>query len=286
MKLVSYDDNGSVRHGRLDGEVITELGSGDLFELVAGKEPVTESGPTRPLSEVSLLAPLRRPGKLLAVAANYQAHVREAGADDLDKSRISPRLFLKPSTSIVGPDAEVELPAETPAMDWEAELVVVIGAAPDGKPCRHVSEERALDHVFGYLAGNDVSARKLDFGYERDFDDKMVGFFDWLEGKWFDGFAPMGPWIATADEITDPQRLDVGLTLNGEVRQEGNTGAMIFSVAEVIAFASKLMTLEPGDVIMTGTPAGVGAATGTFLAAGDEMTVTVEGLGSLTTRVV
>lgn len=286
MKLVSYEYRGGVRHGRLDGDTITELGSGDLFDLVSGERPPTPTGATHPLADVRLLAPLRRPGKLLAVAANYQAHVREAGADDLDKSRISPRLFLKPSTSIVGPDAEVELPAETPAMDWEAELVVVIGPSPDGKPCRHVSQEHALDHVFGYLAGNDISARSLDFGYERDFDDKMVGFFDWLEGKWFDGFAPMGPWLATADEIDDPQRLDLGLTLNGEVRQEGNTGAMIFGIAEVISFASKLMTLEPGDVIMTGTPAGVGAASGTFLAAGDEMTVTVEGLGSLTTRVV
>lgn len=286
MKLVSYDVNGQVRHGRLEGEQITELGSGDLFDLVSGEQDAAGTGTTHNLADVRLLAPVRRPGKLLAVAANYQEHVRESGFDDLDKSRISPRLFLKPSTAIVGPDADVELPAETPAMDWEAELVVVIGPSPDGRPCRHVDVEHALDHVYGYIAGNDISARSLDFGYERDFDDKMVGFFDWLEGKWFDGFAPLGPWLVTADEIDDPQRLDVGLTLNGEVRQDGNTGAMIFSVAEVIAFASKLMTLEPGDLIMTGTPSGVGAATGTFLTAGDEMTVTVQGLGSLTTRVV
>jgi 2-keto-4-pentenoate hydratase/2-oxohepta-3-ene-1,7-dioic acid hydratase in catechol pathway len=165
-------------------------------------------------------------------------------------------------------------------MDWEAELGVVIGRGG-----RHLAVEDALDAVFGYVAANDVSARSLDLGYERDTDDSAVKFFDWLEGKWCDGFAPMGPWILTADEVPDPQALGVRLTLNGEVRQSGSTADMIFTVAELVAFASRLMTLEPGDVLLTGTPAGVGAASGRFLTAGDEMTVSVDGLGSLTTKV-
>lgn len=280
MKLVTYHRAGAVRHGVLDGNAITELGDGDLTAVV--ERGTTGAGTAAvPLSDVELLAPLLRPGKLLAAAANYQDHVTEGGGPPLDRSRLSPRLFLKPPTSIVGPGAAVEVPAVTKQMDWEAELAVVIGTR-----CKDVAAEHALDMVFGYVASNDVSARSLDLGYERDTDDRAVWFFDWLEGKWCDGFAPMGPWLVTADEVPDPQALDVGLTLNGEVQQAGSTRDMIFSVAELVAFASRLMTLEPGDVLLTGTPAGVGAASGRYLGAGDEMTVSLTGLGTLTTKVV
>jgi 2-keto-4-pentenoate hydratase/2-oxohepta-3-ene-1,7-dioic acid hydratase in catechol pathway len=282
MRLVSYRRADAVRHGRLDGSlddgVITELGDGDVTAVITGAG--VRGGAEVALAEVELLAPLQRPGKLLAVAANYQDHVREGGGPALDRSRLSPRLFLKPPTAIVGPDAVVAVPDVTTRMDWEAELGVVIGRGG-----RHLAVEDALDAVFGYVAANDVSARSLDLGYERDTEDSAVKFFDWLEGKWCDGFAPMGPWILTADEVPDPQALGVRLTLNGEVRQSGSTADMIFTVAELVAFASRLMTLEPGDVLLTGTPAGVGAASGRFLTAGDEMTVSVDGLGALTTKV-
>lgn len=279
MRLVTYRRDGGVRHGVLDGHTVGELGDGDLGAVVGSGAgaPIAHVA----LADVELLAPLLRPGKVLAAAANYQDHVTEGGGPPLDRSRLSPRLFLKPPTSIVGPAAAVALPAVTKQMDWEAELAVVIGTR-----CKDVPPEDVLGAVFGYLASNDVSARSLDLGYERDTEDKAVRFFDWLEGKWCDGFAPMGPWLVTADEVPDPQALDVGLTLNGAVQQAGSTADMIFTVAELVAFASRLMTLEPGDVLLTGTPAGVGAATGRYLAPGDEMTVSISGLGTLTTKVV
>ncbi|MET0135402.1 MAG: fumarylacetoacetate hydrolase family protein [Kibdelosporangium sp.] len=273
MRLVTYERTGAVRHGRLDDDQVVELGDGDLGTLVeSGLNPGPSKGEYS-LDDVKLLAPLRRPGKLLAVAANYQDHVTETGADPLDKSRISPRLFLKPSSSIVGPDAVIPLPDVSGQVDWEAELSVVIG-----KRARGVAEADALDHVAGYMTSNDVSARSLDLGYERDTGDKAVWFFDWLAGKWCDGFAPLGPWLVTADEVADPQALSVDLAVNGVARQHGSTKDMIFSVAEQIAHASRLMTLEPGDVIMTGTPSGVGVATGEYLKAGDEMTVVIGGV--------
>lgn len=287
MKLVTFRDGqtGTVRHGQLieDGTVVQPLGDGDLGRLVhkLDQNALTVSGPAVPLADVDVLSPLLRPGKLLAAAANYQDHVTEAGGDPLDKSRLSPRLFLKPPTSIVGPGADIPLPTVSKEIDWEAELGVVIGAV-----ARDVPVARALDVVGGYLTSNDVSARSMDFGFPRDTDDKAVWFFDWLAGKWLDGFAPMGPWLVTPDEVPDPQDLEVILDVNGERRQHGNTKDMIFSVAELVSFASTLMTLEPGDVILTGTPSGVGAATGEYLNAGDEMSVTIGGLGTLTNRMV
>lgn len=282
MRLVTYRRAGNVRHGRLTSEdSIAELGDGDLVGLLDAVFPLTEAAlPAATgeyaLTDVELLAPLLRPGKLLAAAANYQDHVTETGADPLDKSRISPRLFLKPASSIVGPDAEIPLPDVSEEIDWEAELAVVIG-----RRVRDVPVEAALDVVAGYLTSNDVSARSIDLGYERDTDDKAVWFFDWLAGKWCDGFAPLGPWLVSADEVPDPQALSVELSVNGVRRQHGSTKDMIFTVAELVSHASRLMTLEPGDVIQTGTPSGVGVVTGEFLAPGDEMTVTVGGLGTL-----
>jgi 2-keto-4-pentenoate hydratase/2-oxohepta-3-ene-1,7-dioic acid hydratase in catechol pathway len=158
-------------------------------------------------------------------------------------------------------------------------LAVVIGTR-----CRDVPVERALDVVFGYTVANDISARSAEWGVDRE-DNKWNGFFDWLNGKWPDGFAPLGPCVVTADEVPDPQALDLGLSLNGQQRQRSNTREMIFGVAETIAFASRFMTLEPGDVIETGTPAGVGATTKTYLKAGDVMEAWVEGIGTLRTPV-
>lgn len=286
MRLISYRRDGAVRHGHLvDDEHVAELGDGDLGALVARVFPLTsealpEAVGTYPLAGVELVAPLSTPGKLLAAAANYQDHVTETGGEPLDKSRLTPRLFLKPATSIVGPGVSIPLPDLSSQVDWEAEVTVVIG-----RTVKDVPVEQALDVVAGYVTSNDVSARSLDYGMERDTDDKAVWFFDWLAGKWFDGFAPLGPWLVTADEVPDPQDLTIDLAVNGERRQHASTRHMIFSVAELIAHASRLTTLQPGDLIMTGTPAGVGAATGTYLRSGDVMTVTVGPLGTLTNPV-
>lgn len=289
MKLLSYWRDETLRHGYLiDADHVAELGNGDLTELISAQQsfanwsPPTAADPI-PLANVTVTAPILRPGKVLAVAANYQEHVAESGGTRLDKARLVPRIFMKPSTAIAGPLDVIPLPAESSQVDWEAELVVVLGRGG-----RNVSTEEALDLVAGYATGNDVSARSVDYGLSRDVGTvgaSAVWFFDWLAGKSFDAFAPYGPYLVTTDEVEDPQDLDVTLEVNGKRHQDGNTRDMIFTVAELIAFCSRLMTLEAGDVIFTGTPAGVGAATGEFLQTGDEMVVRIGDLGTLVNTV-
>ncbi|TDD96776.1 fumarylacetoacetate hydrolase family protein [Jiangella asiatica] len=290
MKLVTYVREGVTRHGFVADEAestVAELGDGDLAAVVesgagttTGWRPPDAVG-EHPIADLRVLAPITRPTKVLAVAANYQDHVAEGGGEPLDKTTLAPRLFLMPGTAVADPGADIALPAISSQVDWEAELVVVVGRGGKDIPLA-----RALDHVAGYAVGNDVSARSVDYGYERDTSSPAVGFFDWLAGKWPDGFCPYGPYLVTADEVPDPQGLDVTLEVNGTLRQKGSTADMIFSVAELVSFASRLVTLEPTDIILTGTPAGVGAASGTYLASGDEMTVRIAGLGILTNRVV
>ncbi len=283
MRLVTYRRAGEVRHGRLtDDDRVVEFGDGDLEGYLTGRTGDTGRLDVA-LAEVELLAPLLRPGKLLAAAANYQDHVTETGGEPLDKSRLIPRLFLKPPTSIVGPGAAIPLPSVSSEVDWEAELAVVIG-----RRVRDIAEADALDAVAGYMTSNDVSARSVDYGFPRDTDDKAVWFFDWLAGKWLDGFAPLGPWLVTADEVPDPQRLDLALDLNGARMQTGSTSTMIFSVATLVAYISQYMTLMPGDVITTGTPPGVGMARNprVFLKPGDEIRATISGLGEQRFKVV
>ncbi|WP_308797746.1 fumarylacetoacetate hydrolase family protein [Agromyces silvae] len=282
MKYVTFRNRGRLAHGIVEGEELRVLGDGDLSRIVTSAGAHADARPVERLAldEVSLTAPLQRPGKVLAVAANYQEHVREGGFADREKRISTPRLFLKPDTSIAGPDEPIAIPDITEQLDWEAELAVVIGT-----PARAVDERHALDHVFGYMTSNDLSARSLVVGHERD-GEPWTAFFDWLAGKWLDASAPIGPWLVSADEVGDPHDLALTLEVNGETRQSSTTGAMIFSVAEIIAFASRLMTLNPGDVILTGTPAGVGASSGTFLAPGDVMVAEVEGLGRLRTPVI
>jgi 2-keto-4-pentenoate hydratase/2-oxohepta-3-ene-1,7-dioic acid hydratase in catechol pathway len=287
MKLLTYrraDD--SIGHGVLtdDGAGVIELGDGDLAGVVAtGTAPAapTDEGPRLQLADLTVLTPLAAPGKILCAASNYQEHIDEGGGAAVDKTRTTPKLFNKFENAIAGPDDVFEIPEISAAADWEAELAVVIGRG--GK---NISVDDALDHVFGYATSNDISLRALDkIGFERDTENAWVGFFDWLEGKWADHAAPVGPYLVTADEIEDPQALPIRLELNGEIRQQSTTGAMIFSCAELIAFASRLCTLRPGDIILTGTPSGVGAATGTYLKDGDVMVAEVEGLGKLVTPV-
>ena len=259
------------------GDLLALLEAGPAA-MAAAKAAGTTGGVA--IGSVELLAPMARPPKLLAAAGNYQAHIVEGGAKPVDKSNKTPKLFLKPSTSVAAPGAAIPMPTTSKTMDWELELGVIIG-----RRGRNIPLERALDYVAAYTVINDVSARTAEWGLPGREPSDWDLFFDWLNGKWPDGFAPTGPWVVTADEIADPQALKMWLKVNGEVKQDASTADMIWGCAELISFASRFMTLEPGDTIATGTPAGVGDASGTYLAVGDVMEGWVEGVGTLVTPV-
>ena len=223
------------------------------------------AAPTIDAASVRILAPLTRPGKLVAVGLNYFDHAKEGGVEP----PVEPMLFTKFTTSIVGPGATIEWDPElTKSVDLEAELGVVIG-----RTARRVPEADALSYVFGYTCVNDVSARDLQRA------DKQF-----VRAKSLDTFGPMGPVITTADEIPDPQRLAIKGILNGVAVQDSNTSQMVFSVARIVAFCSRAFTLEPGDVIATGTPSGVLVyqKPPARLRDGDVVTIDIEGIGALT----
>jgi len=237
---------------------------------------------TAPLETVRLVAPVPRPRKVLALAGNYQEHIVEGGGTAVDRKNVVPMLFIKPSTTLSGDGQPVVLPGRVSrTVDWELEVAVVIG-----RRAKYVPAEMALEHVAGYTIFNDISSRSLEITNSRTQTRPRDAFFDWLNGKWQDGFGLMGPWLVTRDEIPDPQNLRLRLSVNNETRQDGSSVQMIFTIAETIAWASNLFTLEPGDVIATGTPAGVGSASKTFLTAGDTLRAEIEGLGTLTNPVV
>lgn len=239
--------------------------------------------PAAPITADLLRAPVPRPGKLLCLAANFWEHIAESGLETIGRGGLlTQQVFMKPSTCLTGPQTPVALSASNVAVGWEVELAVVIG-----REGRNIPADRAMQHVFGYMVLNDLSERKLNSRIEGRTKREYDPFFDWLMGKWFDGFAPCGPWIVTAGEIADPYALRLKLWVNGELRQDGATGAMIFNIAEQIAYASTVMTLEPGDIISTGTPAGAGLGTGSnVLKPGDLVECEVEGIGRLATRIV
>jgi 2-keto-4-pentenoate hydratase/2-oxohepta-3-ene-1,7-dioic acid hydratase in catechol pathway len=217
-----------------------------------------------PTLGLRLLAPVPRPGKVVAIGRNYRAHAEEQGVDP----PVAPLIFAKWPSSVVGPDAGIEWdPALTDQVDYEAELAVVIG-----RRARRVAEAEALEYVAGYTCLNDVSARDLQFGDGQ-----------WVRGKSLDTFCPMGPALVTSDEIPDPQALRIACTVNGRRVQDANTSQMYFSVARIISHCSQAFTLEPGDVIATGTPSGVGVFRdpATFLTAGDLVVVEIERIGRL-----
>lgn len=261
MRICSYRrDDGTLRAGIVDGDQI----------LDAGLTPWDPSPGARvgPLDSVALVAPIPAPGKVVCVGRNYAEHAAETGS----AVPTQPQLFSKWANAVVGPASVVELPAITEALDYEAELVVVIGRA-----ARRVSEADALDHVLGYTCGDDISARDLQFGDTQ-----------WTRGKALDTFAPMGPWIVTADEIPDPQTLGIRCFVNGDLRQDDTTAHMLFPVAQLIAFITEAITLEPGDVIYSGTPPGVGHARRppVYLQPGDTVRVEIERIGTLENQIV
>lgn len=260
MRLVSYTGG----FGRLDGDAVVPMGADIADWLERGG---AEDGAPVSLASLELRAPVPRPGKIVCVGRNYVAHANERGFDPPPE----PILFAKWANSVAAPGATVAVPEQTAQPDWEAELGVVIGSR-----CSHARIEDALEHVAGYTCLNDLSARDLQNRVSQ-----------WTRGKAIDGFLPMGPALVTPDEVGDPQQLAVRCRVNGETMQDGHTSLMIWSVAELIAFVSETITLDPGDVIATGTPAGIGAARSpqVFLRDGDVVEVEVERVGTIATTI-
>jgi len=285
MKLVTFVHNGQSRIGaqRADGTIVDLNRANaalptDMLAFLAGgadaknlAEKAVASAPAAALlapSAVTLQAPLPRPGKILCIGLNYRDHAAESNQPIPDH----PTVFAKYNNTVVGPGAAIVLPTVTEKVDYEAEFAFVIG-----RTARNVKAADALDYVAGYLPFNDVSAR-----------DYQARTSQWTVGKTFDTFGPMGPALVTSDEIANPHDLDIQLTINGEVLQSSNTSNLIFSINELIADLTSFMTLEPGDLISTGTPSGVGLARKPqrWLRAGDVVRVTIEGLGTLENPVV
>jgi 2-keto-4-pentenoate hydratase/2-oxohepta-3-ene-1,7-dioic acid hydratase in catechol pathway len=279
VRIARVDISGSSWIARVEGDTVTPIleapqGLGrdalrdalaagvDLAAAPAGADATTLDG-------VRLQSPLTAPSKVLAIGLNYADHARESGLEPPK----APVTFVKTPNSIVGPGDDIRYAKDdTDQVDYEAELAVVIG-----RRARRVSEADALSYVFGYTACNDVSARDAQFADGQ-----------WIRGKSFDTFCPLGPWVVTADEIPDPQSLRIACRVNGTTLQDSTTGEMIFGVAAIISYLSRFMTLEPGDVIATGTPFGVGFARTppVFLLNGDVVDVDIEGIGVLTNPIV
>ena len=245
-----------------------------------GSPPKTDGRTTHPIGKVKLRPPVPNPRKVFALAGNYQDHIEEGGGKMAAQDKETPRVFMKPpSTTVIGMGDRILIPPVARAIDWEGELAVVIGRRAKG-----VKSKDALKYVAGYTVMNDVSERQLLIK-KRTEDRPQDGWFDWLNGKWLDTFAPQGPWMVTADEIRDPQTLDISTYINRERKQHNNTGQMLYPVADIIEYISAIITLEPGDLISTGTVSGVGATTGTFLKPGDRVEVEISNIGVLRNRV-
>jgi 2-keto-4-pentenoate hydratase/2-oxohepta-3-ene-1,7-dioic acid hydratase in catechol pathway len=279
MRYVTFEQGGQRHPGVLLQDRVASLeGAGfpDFISVLRGGtealetvQAFTENAPSAvPLASVKLCAPIPDPPKILCMGLNYRDHAKEAGLE-LPKY---PVIFAKYSNTVIGPGDNIVLPKNSRKPDYEAEFGFVIG-----KRARHIRAEDWRDHVFGYMNCNDVSAR-----------DYQMSVSQWTMGKNFDTFAPMGPYLVSADEIGDPHNLNISLTLNGETMQSSNTRELIFKIPETVAFLSSVMTLEPGDVVLTGTPAGVGFSRTPprWLMPGDEVVVRGEGLGELRNKCV
>jgi 2-keto-4-pentenoate hydratase/2-oxohepta-3-ene-1,7-dioic acid hydratase in catechol pathway len=281
MRFVTFEAAGQAHPGVINDDTVVDLSSAGFTTLLQLIESGAEgrskaeqfaatapAGSTTPLSRVQLLAPIPKPPKLICVGLNYLDHAKETGAE-IPKV---PTIFNKFATAVIGPGANIVLPRVSKAPDFEAEFAFVIGRGG-----RHIDAEDWQSHVFGYTIVNDVSARD----YQR-------ATTQWLMGKTFDTFAPMGPWIVTADEIANPHELDIELEIDGETMQDSNTRELIFKVPDLIAFLSSVFTLEPGDIISTGTPSGVGFARKPprYLRPGEQVTVKVQKIGELRNPVV
>ncbi|MGV1822360.1 fumarylacetoacetate hydrolase family protein [Agrobacterium tumefaciens] len=275
MKLARFTIDGATRLGKVEGDKVVDLtdvtpdcrGSMRLLlEAYEALRPDLEAArePSFALDAVHLEAPIADPRKFLAIGMNYKAHAEEAAAAGI-KIPESQLWFNKQVSCINGPYSDIVVPSASTTVDYEAELGFVIGTR-----CRHVNSEEARCVIAGYLVANDVTARDWQFRSPT-----------YTLGKSFDTHGPIGPWITTDDEITDPHDLTLTLSLNGQERQRTSTGDMIYNIYDQIAYLSTVMTLEPGDVIITGTPSNVGIATKTFMKPGDVVRVEVNGLGAI-----
>jgi 2,4-diketo-3-deoxy-L-fuconate hydrolase len=282
VKLIRFGSPGQERPGvqledgtRLDASPAIRdydeaFFGGDGLQSLAAWLRHSAGTASRVRDDIRLGPPIARPSKIVCIGLNYRDHAAESGMD-LPKE---PVIFFKSTTSLVGPDDPVMIPRNARKLDWEVELAVVIG-----RRANYVTRDLAIEHVAGYVLHNDYS--------EREFQLERGG--QWVKGKSADTFAPMGPFLATRDEIDDPQRLDLWLTVNGHTRQRSTTSQMIFSVATLVSYVSEFMTLLPGDVISTGTPAGVGLGMKPepqYLRAGDAVELGITGLGQARQRIV
>lgn len=282
MKLATFTHAGSTRIGVVRGDELIDLATAapelprDLIGFLAhgprarqrAGEVASASGARLPLSDVKLEAPIARPPKYLAVGLNYADHIAESG---LEPPKF-PTIFNKQPTCVVGPYDEVHMPRVSSALDYEGELAFVIG-----KRCRHVPRRRAPEVIAGYLVANDLTVR-----------DWQLRTPTWTVGKSFDTHGPLGPWLTTADEVSDPHGLGIRTFVNGELRQSSNTKELIFDCYALVEHLSTAFTLEVGDVVATGTPGGVGISMKPprLLAVGDVVRVEIDGLGDLRNEVV
>jgi 2-keto-4-pentenoate hydratase/2-oxohepta-3-ene-1,7-dioic acid hydratase in catechol pathway len=256
LRIARFSAGDDPKYAVIEGEAGAEIAA-----VVDGDplyRPVQPTGERVPLADVRLLAPIIPRSKVIGVGRNYAEHAAELG----NEVPTEPLVFLKPNTSVIGPRDGIVYPAETSDLHYEGELAVVIG-----RICRHVPRARAAEVIFGYTCANDVTARDLQ---------KTDG--QWARAKGFDTFCPIGPWIETELDVSD---LALTTTVAGELRQSGRTSAMVHDIPSLIGYVSSFMTLLPGDLILTGTPAGVGP-----MRAGDEVSVTIEGIGTLTNPVI
>ncbi|XRQ03886.1 fumarylacetoacetate hydrolase family protein [Actinomadura welshii] len=252
MRIASFSTDDGMAFGVVEENTVAAIAAHPFGEL-------TFTGQRFPLADVRLLAPIL-PSKVIAIGKNYAGHVQEMGGDE---PPAEPIVFSKPSTAVIGPEEAITYPQKlSERVDFEGELAVVIG-----RMCREVPASRAAEVILGYTCANDVTARDLQ---ARD--------GQWTRAKGFDTFCPLGPWIETE---ADPADLAISTTVNGEVRQDSRTSLLLHDVPSLVEYVSQVMTLLPGDVILTGTPAGVGP-----LEVGDTVTVTIENVGSLTNRVI
>jgi 2-keto-4-pentenoate hydratase/2-oxohepta-3-ene-1,7-dioic acid hydratase in catechol pathway len=275
MKLLTYETREGNKLGRLKNGQVTEVPipvdefyQQGLKALPKLKTHLSSGGESFPLQELKLAPVVPNPGKILCVGLNYRQHARESGMAEPEY----PVLFSKFNNALAASGESIPISKQWKQVDYEAELAVVIGSITKSVP-----EAEALTHVLGYCCANDLSERELQFRSEQ-----------WLMGKTLDGFCPLGPMLVTTDEVPNPQNLAIRGWYNGELRQDSSTADMIFSIAEVIAYASEYMTLFPGDVILTGTPEGVilGTEEKTYMQPGDTFVVEIETLGKLENRLV
>lgn len=299
MRFVTYRDaEQQWRAGVVVGEQVRDLAAGaaalgeslptDLVGILtledaglalAAQVAAAPNLPGLPLADLHLGPVIPQPPTLLLLAGNYQSHITEGGGAAVDKAKITPRFFIKPRTAMIGTGDVIQIPSISQHVDYELEIAAVIG-----KRGKAIPQAEAETYIAGYAVFNDISARQLTIAASRT-TRPMDDFFDWLNGKWCDTFAALGPYLVTRDEIGDPKRLEMALKVNGELRQHSAAGEMIFDVPESIAFISQFITLEPGDLICMGTPGGVGVTTQTYLQPGDLVEAEIEHLGRLVNTV-